>query len=182
MKALVLSFTLMFLASTAWCGNAKILLYGYVTQGNLEHVVAPKKKGIVEEYLNDVTITLYEDGKKIKTIKNRQTGFYSVILKSGKNYQLAFQRDGFICKRISVEAAEIPKKNYKEAFKMFTDIAHFPEIEGKDFTKYSKSVIAKCVYNKSKDRMAWDMNYAREVWGLFLEMSGVMKSQALLEE
>lgn len=172
----------MFLAGSAWCGNAKVLLYGYVTQGNLENVTAPKKKGVVEEHLNDVTIILYEDGKEIKTMKNRQTGFYSVVLESGKNYQLAFQRDGFISKRVSVEASEIPEKNYDEAFKMFTDITLFPEMEGKDFSKYSKRIIAKCVYNKSKDRMAWDMDYAREVWGLFLEMSGAISGQALLEE
>ena len=67
MRIFALTLTLMFLASSAWCGNGKVLLYGYINQGNLEQAVTPQKKGAVEEQLNEVTIILYEDGKEIKT-------------------------------------------------------------------------------------------------------------------
>ena len=182
MRIFALTLTLMLLASSAWCGKGKVLLYGYVNQGNLEQGVTPQKKCTVEEKLNEVTIILYEDGKEIKTMKNRETGFYSVLLRAGKNYKIAFHRDGFISKNISVETASIPEKNYAEAFKIFTDITLFAEMDGKDFTKYSNKIIAKCVYNQSKNRMAWDMDYAREVWGVFLDMIGTMQHQALLEK
>ncbi|MEO0403611.1 MAG: hypothetical protein AAF193_01945 [Bacteroidota bacterium] len=182
MKKFTLSLLLIFVWACSWAAQGKVLFYGYVTEGDLQEVVAPSKKAETKT-LNEVTLNLFEDGELTKTLNNRNSGFYAFILKAGKDYEVEFVKKGFITKKVSIKAAEIPNKEYDEAFKMFTDITLFPEMEGKDFTDYSKRIIARCMYNSEKDRMSWDMEYAQGVWGIFLDMTGVLTNdQALTKD
>ena len=182
MKKFTLSLLLILVWALSWAAEGKVLFYGYVTEGDLQQVIAPSKKAETKT-LNEVTLNLYEDGELTKSLNNRKSGFYAFILKAGKDYQIEFVKEGFIPKKVSIKASEIPDKNYDEAFKMFTDITLFPEMEGKDFTDYSKRIIAMCKYNKEKDRMAWDMEYAQGVWGIFLDLTGILNAdQAMTKD
>lgn len=181
MKKLNLSLFFLFVATWCLAGNAKVLIYGYVIEGNVDQILKSEKKaGTVN--LEDVKILLFENGELIKEMNNRKTGFYSFILTAGSTYEITFERQGYISKKVQIQTKNLPDKDYDEAFKMITDISLFPEMEGKDLTSFSKQVVAKCVYNAEKDRMMWDMAYAREAFGKFLELSGALKREAMLKE
>ncbi|MGB0424988.1 MAG: hypothetical protein ACPGED_11705 [Flavobacteriales bacterium] len=178
-----LNLSLFFILLAAWCfaGNAKVLIYGYVTEGNVNQIIKTDKKAETVN-LEGVKIFLYQNGELVKEMNNRNTGFYSLILPTGSTYEIMFERKGYISKKVQILTEDVPDKQYDEAFKMITDISLFPEMEGKDLSDFSQQVVAKCKYNLGKDRMSWDMVYAREAFGKFLDLSGVLKEEAMLTE
>ena len=181
MKKLNLSLFFILLTALCFAGNAKVLIYGYVIEGNVNQILKTDKK-IESVNLEDVKIYLFKNGELIKEMNNRKTGFYSLILPVGAAYEIMFERKGYISKKVQILTEEVPDKDYNEAFKMVTDISLFPEMDGKDLNNFSQQVIAKCNYNSSKDRMDWDMAYAREAFGKFLELLGAMNQEAMLIE
>ena len=173
MKRLTLTLAIILASIGAQATEAKILLYGYVIEGNVDELFAQKQKNQAPTFMNDVRIQVYENDSLIRDFTNRNSGFYALVLMAGKDYEVAFSHEGHISKRVFIEGSNIPDKEYDQAFKMFTDITLFPKIENVDTQEYGSRVIARCVFNDSKERMMWDMPFAQHAFDDFLKIAGV---------
>ena len=173
MKRLTLTLAIILAGIGAQATEAKILLYGYVIEGNVDELFAQKQKKQAPTFMKDVRIQVFENDSVVRDFTNRNSGFYALVLEAGKDYEVSFSHSGHIEKRVFIEGAQIPDKEYEQAFKMFTDITLFPKIENVNTDEYGSKVIARCVFNEGKERMMWDMPYAQNAFNEFIEMAGI---------
>lgn len=177
MKHLVLS-TLLICASTLLMAfTPKIHFYGYVMEGDLETIF--QKNKAQDQTLNEVWVEVTCDGEVLRTMQNRQTGFFSLILEVGKRYEVSFRRHGFITKTFEIDGSEVPQKDFSEAFKLFTDITLFKDLPMEDVKTLSSAPVARCKFNDKRNNMSWDMDYAKIAFDHFLRVTGVDKGYAL---
>ncbi|WP_306644114.1 hypothetical protein [Sanyastnella coralliicola] len=180
MKKLTLSILLALIVSVASATLPKVLFYGNVIAGDIGDIVAPTEK-VDETFMNGVMVTIECEGEVIREYANRSTGFYSVILDSGKKYMVTFSKDGFISKRFEINTeAVVPLE--KKSFKMYTDVTLFEKPDKGDFSAYEKQPVAKCKYNNTKQRLDWDMDYARMAFNHFVKTAKNVEATASVAE
>jgi len=170
MKRTLLTFMLLAMVSSIYALTPKILFYGYVEEGNIERMFA---KNETPPKLNNVQVTVTQGNEEIKVVKNRKTGFYSVILETGISYQVKFEKEGFITKIFEIDGSTIPDGDFEESFKMFTDITLFPRTNAEEEHTLWSSPVAKCSFQYETKRLVWDMRYARIAFDHFLRVAGV---------
>lgn len=180
MKALTLSIVLALVATFSQASLPKVLFYGNVVDGKVTDLIAPEDK-VEENYIDGVTITVSCEGEVIREYNNRSTGFFSVILEGGKNYMVTFSKEGYISKRFQLNSEEVVPID-KKSFKMYTDVTLFTKPREGDFSAYEKQPAAKCKYNDKKQRMEWDMDYARMAFNHFVNTVKSLESTAALRE
>jgi hypothetical protein len=147
---------------------SKVLLYGYIEQGDYDKL-SSKKFQQPAPVLDEVTIEVTSNNEKVQTRVNRESGFYAVVLEAGVKYDVKFMKDGFLDKIFEVDIADIPDDEYDESFKMFIDVALFPEIPGADMTKFETTPMALCKYNTVRDKIIWDMGHAKRSFDEFVK-------------
>ena len=178
----ILSTLLLALAFSVQASDLpKVLLYGSVTEGAPEAVLSPSDTS-VNTFVKEVLITVTCEDEVISQYTNRSTGFYSVILESGRNYTVSFSKDGFISKSFEIKTDEVVPLEKKKSFKMYTDVTLFTKPNKGDFSSYEKLPVAKCNYNDEKERMEWDMEYARMAFNHFVNEVKSMNSTASVSE
>jgi hypothetical protein len=170
MKRTLLSLILLAVTCSIYAVSPKILFYGYVVEGNIETMF---DKGDSPERLDNVSVSVFHGKEEIKAIQNRKTGFYSLILETGKTYIVKFEKEGFISKIFQIDGSNIPQGEFEEAFKMFTDVTLFPKMNAVDEHTLSSAPVAKCKFNNDAQKLVWDMQYARIAFDHFLRVFAV---------
>lgn len=182
MKTLIFSIGILITTLANASDLPKVLLYGSVSEGNTEDVLSPGSPESAT-FVKDVMITVTCGEEIVSEYSNRQTGFYSVILESGKKYKVSFHKDGFITKNFEIDAESVLPSDNKKSFKMYTDVTLFSKPEKGDFSSYDRLPVAKCNFNPEKDRMEWNMEYARMAFNHFVdEVKQQHKTAAITEE
>jgi hypothetical protein len=169
MKTLI--FTLLIAAATSVQANdlPKVLLYGNVIGSEVKDLLEPKSADN-STMVSDVKITIRNgDDEIIKEYMNRPTGFYSVILDGGHDYTVTFSKSGYIQKKVEIKAHDLEPLEKQKSFKLLTDITLFAQPENGDFTPFARQPMARCTYNASRQRLEWDMQYARIAFNKFVE-------------
>ncbi|MFT4679252.1 MAG: hypothetical protein ACI84C_002056 [Flavobacteriales bacterium] len=173
MKQLLLFTAIVFLATAMHAMPSKILVYGYVEEGNLDALFGNKRS--FPTRLDDVHITISCDGEILNEKVNRTSGFYSFVLTPGKKYSVSFSAEGFFPKCVDFNTIEAPLGEQESSFKMFTDIMLFERIPIEDDSIFTKAAMAKCEFDPTKNRMVWDMNYAKIAFDHFMRITGYEK-------
>lgn len=145
---------------------SKALLYGYIELGDYDKL-SNKKFQQPAPVLDEVTIEVTSNNEKVQTRINRESGFYAVVLEAGVKYEVKFKKEGFLDKIFEVDIADIPNDSYDDSFKMFIDVALFPEIPGADMSKFETTPMALCKYNSVRDKIIWDMGHAKRTFDEF---------------
>lgn len=149
---------------------SKILVYGYIEEGNLETLLGNKRS--FPTRLADVHIVIRSEGEIIEKKVNRASGFYSFVLSPGKRYSVSFEAEGFFSKCVDFNAIDAPLEEQETSFKMFTDIMLFERIPIEDDSTFTKAPMAKCEFDQEKNRMVWDMDYAKIAFDHFMRITG----------
>lgn len=155
---------------TLFAVSPKILFYGYVVEGDINTMYS---KSQTPTMLSEVRVTVFDGKEEIKVMKNRKTGFYSLILQPGKDYKVKFEKEGFITKIFQIDGSDIPNGDFDEAFKMFTDVTLFPKMNAIDEHTLSSAPVARCKFHDDTKKLVWDMQYARIAFDHFLRVAGV---------
>ena len=170
MKRILLTLAIMASISSTYAITPKILFYGYVEQGNIETLIA---KNETSPRLSQVEVTVNHGNEEVRAVKNRKTGFYSLILDVGKTYQVKFEKEGFITKIFEIDGSNIPEGNYDEAFKMFTDIKLFPITNAEDEQTLWSRPVAKCSFQAKTKSLVWDKEYAQVAFDNSLQIAAI---------
>lgn len=172
MKYLLLVFTSIGMLSTALAQSPTILFYGNVITSKVEEVLQDEdKKKNKDQTLGEVDILIFKNDSLTSSIKNRSTGFYSIMLEAENNYQIVFSKDGYISKKFEFNTTNVQVASDVKSLKLLTDVTLFEKPENADFTAFSKRPVARCVFNQERGRMEWDMDYARQAFDQFLRLA-----------
>ncbi len=169
MKQLLLIIAVAFSALAMHAMPSKILVYGYIEEGDLETLLKNKRTFPIR--MDDVTITIHSEGEVVLEKVNRKSGFYSFVLDPGKKYTVAFSAEGYFTKCIDFDVSKAPLTEQETSFKMFTDILLFKEIPLEDSTSITQAAMARCEFDHEKQRMVWDMDYAKIAFDHFMRIT-----------
>lgn len=167
MKTTLLFLTSVLISFSTLAELPKVLLYGNVIDSQIDEVISPREKSETK-FVDNVTITVTCADDTLSVKPNRNTGFYSIVLESGKKYNVTFSKEGYISKNFTVDATEVNGVEKRKSFKMFTDVTLFQVPEQGDFSSVANRTMAKCVYVSQKERMEWDMDFAKLAFDHFL--------------
>lgn len=148
----------------------KVLFYGYIEEGNVNTMFEKSKER--PPSVDGVTVTISANGEEISSFTNRKSGFYSIILEAGKNYNVCFSKESFIPKNFTIDTSTIPDKEFDSSFKLVTDIALFPMMDVEEINTLCAAPVAKCNYDSEKNKIVWDMDYAKIAFDHFLRITG----------
>lgn len=182
MKTLIIS--LLFVTTSALHATElpTVLLYGNVIGSEVKDLLEPKS-GDQSTFVTDVTITIRNgDNEVIKEYMNRPTGFYSVILEGGQDYTVSFSKKGYIQKSVEINAADLEPLEKQKSFKLLTDITLFAQPKTGDFSAFARQPMARCIYNDSRKRLEWDMQYARIAFNKFVERARATQERTALTD
>ena len=105
--------------------------------------------------LSGVTIRIYEGGNQIRTIDVRG-GKYDFHLPFGKNYEVRFEKSGYVTKKISVQAEGVTQElvSFKQRYDPW-EVVLFDRVEGVDYSPLDKPV-GKVYFKFSERLFGWE--------------------------
>lgn len=171
MKSGLLSVLFCCILSALFAGEGKVLLYGYVVEGDVESAMEKDRRNAVPIAVSDVTVQVFSGDTLVLEQINRQSGFYSLVLPTGIDFQISFKKEGFISKNFQVLGSSVPEGEYEEAFKLFTDVSMFPESGKATEMTCGKLVSAQCLFDSRKKRMSWDIDHAIQAFEQFMSVA-----------
>ncbi len=153
----------------------RIIMQGKVQVGEIISQKEKKKRKKVPDELKDITVTINDSKGILNSFNTEGKSFYRIQLSPEMNYQVEFKKIGFIPKILEINTYGMPEKFASRGFDLYTDIALFKDQPYKDFSAYSKTPVAICKYNKRKNALIWDMDYANNS---FKEFINILESPA----
>lgn len=123
--------------------------------------------GVVKDYadskkLENVKITVYENGNVVDTYTTSGNGKYEFFLDLGKEYEVKFDRKGLVSKKVYMDSRNIPEEDIGAGFSMNIEMSLFEEIEGLDIAVLDKP-IGKAKYNPNTGALEFDFAYTQEI-------------------
>ncbi len=123
--------------------------------------------GVVKDYANskkleNVTITAYHNGAKVDEYVTRNNGKYEFFLDLGKEYDIRFNRSGFVGKSVYMDSRNIPEEDVGAGFSMNIEMSLFEELEGLD-VKILEQPIGKAKYNPNTGALEFDFAYTQKI-------------------
>ncbi|MBA3971659.1 MAG: carboxypeptidase regulatory-like domain-containing protein, partial [Bacteroidetes bacterium] len=85
------------------------LVYGY-SYDYSKKLLKKDREIKIEGVLDNVTISLVDKGKVIRTAKTNSNGLFYIKVKTGKSYDLEFSKEGYSAVLLTVDLTEIPKE------------------------------------------------------------------------
>ncbi|MEN9640439.1 MAG: hypothetical protein RLZZ262_2308 [Bacteroidota bacterium] len=151
--------------------SAQVLFYGYVEEGVYENTdeTKRKKKEKTPEKLNNVKISIYSADTLMSEVNARETGFYAVLLSSGSQYKVVFEKDGYFCKTFALDCRNVNYSSNDAALKCLTDVSLYKSVQNSDLQTLCMEPYAKCAF--SDGQMQWDMEYTAMAKERFYQMA-----------
>ena len=110
MKKIITLFWLIAVTTTLQAQKAQMLFYGVVEEGiltdpNSDDALSNKKQK--NRPLSQVTVHVYAGGELLSSSESKESGFYGVLLKSGGNYEVVFEKNGYFSKTYSMNCRNL---------------------------------------------------------------------------
>jgi hypothetical protein len=171
MKKLFTVMAVVALTMTMSAQTAQVLFYGYIEEGIFESTddSKKKKKEKVPDKLNQVKISIYTSDTLMNEVEARETGFYAVLLSSGSQYRVVFEKDGYFCKTFALDCREVEYSSSDAALKCLTDVSLFKSVQNNDIHSLCAEPYARCSYEEGE--MVWDLDYTAVAKEKFYEMA-----------
>jgi hypothetical protein len=171
MKKLFYTVLMALVVTFAFAQKPQVMLYGYLEEGYFESNMPKKVKEGQSEILQSVQVKVILDGQEVHSIMCRHTGFYAVLLEEGKTYDVLFEKEGYLTRKLELNTAGVELPNDEATLKCLADISLFKVVDNKEVALFIKEPYAKCVYDKNKKEMVWDMAYTENVKHKFAQMA-----------
>lgn len=123
--------------------------------------------GVVKDYtdgkrLGDITISAWENGRKVDTYVTSGNGKYEFFLDLGREYEVKFEGKGLVAKKVYMDSRNIPEEDVGAGFSMNIEMSLFQEVEGLDVSVLDKP-IGKANYNPNTGALEFDFAYTQEI-------------------
>lgn len=182
MKRAFLTLTLALAVCSMWAEGSRVLLYGYIVEGDFESILDDKPSKAEPSPIEQVSIHIVVGDSTIKTISNRNTGFYSVVLPGGADYRIKFCKGGFLPKTFVINAEDLPGQAKNEAYKLFTDVTLYPETKAATADLVGSLVTAKCHFDGKKKKLMWDIPHAVDAFERFMTLADPQRMAARIPQ
>ncbi len=149
MKKIITLLWLAILTSGLQAQKAQMLFYGVIEEGVLNDPTgddAPKAKK--QKPLKDVKVHVYAAGELLSSNVSKESGFYGVLLKSGGNYEVVFEREGYFSKKFTLNCKNLEHPADGSALKCPLDIDLFKEVDNAELKQMSEKPYGICSVNR----------------------------------
>lgn len=151
-------FTLLCLAvltTTLQAQKAQMLFYGVVEEGVLtdpsgDEKPQPKK----QKPLRSVKVSVYCAGELISSNESKESGFFGVLLRSGANYEVVFEKEGYFSRRFAMNCKNLQHPSDGSALKCPLDIDLFKEVDNAELKRMAEKPYGVCSVNRND--IHWD--------------------------
>ena len=104
-------------------------------------------------------VMVYRDGIKRDVYKTDSQGFFDVYLDYGFIYSLEFGKPGYVTKKLTIEADNVPMADREYGYETGDfKVEIFREVKGVDFSIYDKP-IGKIFYSVNSQQFVYDRRY-----------------------
>jgi hypothetical protein len=171
MKKLITALAIVAISLTMQAQSAQVLFYGYIEEGVFENADETKKKRKEKapQKLSDVKISIYSADTLMSEVNARETGFYAVLLGSGSQYKVVFEKEGYFCKTFALDCRDVDYSSSDAALKCLTDVSLFKSVQNTDLQTLCMEPYAKCSYGDGQ--MVWDMEFTAMAKERFYQMA-----------
>lgn len=171
MKKIVTLLWLAALTTTLHAQKAQMLFYGIVEEGIVTAHAdeGGKKKKQKTQPLEQVKVHVYCAGELITTSESKETGFYGVLLKSGSNYEVVFEKDGYFSRKYEVNCRHLERPTDGGAVKCPLDIELFKAVDNAELKRMSEKTFGVCSVTRTE--IQWNRDLILQNKKKFLEIA-----------
>ncbi len=157
MKKIITLFWLIAVTTTLQAQKAQMLFYGVVEEGvltdpNSDDDLSNKKQK--NRPLSHVTVHVYAGGELLSSSESKESGFYGVLLKSGGNYEVVFEKNGYFSKTYSMNCRNLLHPADGSALKCPLDVDLFKAVDNAELKKISERPYGVC--SVSRNDIQWN--------------------------
>jgi hypothetical protein len=122
-----------------------------------------KVDGIITDFftdqrLNDVSLKILQNQKDFTQLQCN--GKYKVSLPLGFDYQIIYQKAGYVPKKVEIFTSNIPEENFSAINDLKIDMALIPVQPYADLGFLEREPVGKAIYDRNKIKLDFDFNYA----------------------
>ena len=170
MKKIITLLWLAFMTAGLQAQKAQMLFYGIIEEGALSDPSGDDtQKAKRQKPLKDVKVHVYAGGELVSTNASKETGFYGVLLKSGGNYEVVFEKDGYFSKTFELNCKNLEHPADGSALKCPLDIDLFKAVDQAELKEMSKKPYGICSVNRHE--IQWNKEAMRKNKVKFYELA-----------
>lgn len=140
----------LFLATSGWSQSESL-----VVSGSLKHEDTKVR-------LDNVTVSVLQDGEAFDEIQVDRNGKYFLDLPLRHNYMIVFSADGMISKRVAINSAQTPEDQLNDGFMFDLDMSLFDAIEGFD-EGIMETPIGIASFDDRSGRIQFDLDHTNDM-------------------
>jgi hypothetical protein len=149
MKKIITLLCLAVLTSGLQAQKAQMLFYGVIEEGVLTD---PRGDAIPKtgksKPIKDVKVMVYAAGELISSNVSKESGFYGVLLKSGGNYEVVFEKTGYFSRKYELNCKNLEHPTDGSALKCPLDIDLFKEVDNAELKELCEKPYGICSVNR----------------------------------
>jgi len=157
MKKMLTLLWLVLLTTTLEAQKAQMLFYGVVEEGVLTDPSgdAPaENKKAKPKALSRVKVNVYCAGELVSSNESKESGFFGVLLKSGANYEVVFEKDGYFSRKYVMNCKNLQHPNDGSALKCPLDVDLFKAVDSAELKRMSEQPYGVCAV--SRNTIEWN--------------------------
>jgi hypothetical protein len=170
MKKIITLLWLAIVTTGLQAQKAQMLFYGVIEEGMLTDPTgdeAPKAKK--QKPLKDVKVYVYAAGELLSSNVSKESGFYGVLLKSGGNYEVVFEKEGYFSKKYVLNCKNLEHPLDGSALKCPLDIDLFKEVDNAELKQLCEKPYGICSVNHNE--IQWNKEAALKTKIKFFELA-----------
>lgn len=170
MKKIITLICLAVLTTGLQAQKAQMLFYGIIEEGVLVDPTGDDSpKAAKQKPLKDVKVHVYAAGELISSNSSKESGFYGVLLKSGGNYEVVFEKDGYFSKSYELNCKNLQHPADGSALKCPLDIDLFKAVDHAELKQLSEKPYGICSVNRNE--IQWNKEAMRKNKVKFYELA-----------
>ncbi|MFN5619783.1 MAG: hypothetical protein ACK478_00635 [Flavobacteriales bacterium] len=170
MKTVITLCMLLCSMSLVHAQKAQLLFYGVVEEGmipNPEGASRADKKP--NKTIDRVNVMVYAGGELVSTTTTKENGFYGVLLKTGANYDVVFEKDGYFSKTFVMNCKNIQHPADGNALKCPMDVDLYKSLDNAELKEMCRKPYGICSVNQHE--MKWNKEAMTEHRKKFYEVA-----------
>jgi len=171
MKTVITLCMLLCSLSLVHAQKAQLLLYGIVEEGMIPQSESAQAKANKKpnKAIDRVNVMVYAAGELVSSTTTKENGFYGVLLKTGANYEVIFEKDGYFSKTYVMNCKSIQHPADGSALKCPMDIDLYKSLDNAELREICKKPYGICSVNQHE--MKWNKEAMTEHRKKFYEIA-----------
>jgi hypothetical protein len=170
MKKIITLLWLAIVTTGLQAQKAQMLFYGVIEEGILTDPTGDEAgKAKKQKPLKDVKVHVYAAGELLSSNVSKESGFYGVLLKSGGNYEVVFEKEGYFSKKYELNCKNLVHPSDGSALKCPLDIDLFKELDNAELKQLCEKPYGVCSVNRNE--IQWNKEAALKSKIKFFELA-----------